>query len=53
MTVNTYIYTLESQKDRWPTKYENIDSLKAVQQTPENYIPDFDIPIDDIGGRNL
>jgi O-acetyl-ADP-ribose deacetylase (regulator of RNase III) len=22
MTVDTYIYTLESQKDRWPTQYE-------------------------------
>lgn len=23
MTVDTYIYTIESQKDRWPTQYEN------------------------------
>ena len=23
MTVETYIYTLPSQKDRWPTEYEN------------------------------
>lgn len=48
MTVDTYVYTLESQKDKWPTLYENIDNLKTVQQTtPEEYIPDFDIPIDD------
>jgi O-acetyl-ADP-ribose deacetylase (regulator of RNase III) len=24
MTVDTYIYTLENQKDRWPTDYENL-----------------------------
>ena len=24
MTVDTYVYTLESQRDRWPTKYETI-----------------------------
>lgn len=24
MTVDTYVYTLESQKDRWPTDYESI-----------------------------
>lgn len=29
MTVDTYVYTLESQKDRWPTKYVGIDDLKA------------------------
>ena len=29
MTVDTYVYTLESQKDRWPTKYENVDDLKS------------------------
>lgn len=23
MLVETYVYTLENQKDRWPTKYEN------------------------------
>ncbi|MBE3085044.1 MAG: macro domain-containing protein [Bacteroidetes bacterium] len=23
MTVDTYVYTLEKQKNRWPTKYEN------------------------------
>jgi hypothetical protein len=28
MTVDTYIYTLESQKDRWPTQYENADDIK-------------------------
>jgi O-acetyl-ADP-ribose deacetylase (regulator of RNase III) len=27
MTVDTYIYTLESQKDHWPTQYENADDL--------------------------
>lgn len=25
MTVDTYVYTLESQKDRWPTTYEEIN----------------------------
>jgi O-acetyl-ADP-ribose deacetylase (regulator of RNase III) len=25
MTVETYIYTLECQKDRWPSVYENVD----------------------------
>jgi hypothetical protein len=28
MTVDTYIYTLESQKNRWPTQYENADDLR-------------------------
>lgn len=33
MTVETYIYTLENQKDRWPTKYENDSVLKT--NTPD------------------
>jgi O-acetyl-ADP-ribose deacetylase (regulator of RNase III) len=24
MTVDTYVYTIESQKDRWPTEYEKL-----------------------------
>lgn len=30
MTVDTYVYTLEAQKDRWPTQYIDADKLKKV-----------------------
>jgi O-acetyl-ADP-ribose deacetylase (regulator of RNase III) len=29
MTVETFVYTLEAQKDRWPTQYKSIDDLKT------------------------
>lgn len=30
MTVETYVYTLEAQKDRWPTQYKDADKIKKV-----------------------
>jgi O-acetyl-ADP-ribose deacetylase (regulator of RNase III) len=48
MTVDTYIYTLESQKDRWPTQYEN--DLKKVGDSvnPKKYIDKDNAPATNI-----
>jgi hypothetical protein len=48
MTVETYIYTLESQKDRWPTKYENVDDLKADAGKAQH---NDKLPGDGVGGN--
>ena len=40
MTVETYIYTLESQKDRWPTQYENIIKKDDELNNSKKYIKD-------------
>jgi len=33
MSVESYVYTIEAQKDRWPTQYEN-NNTPAVPETP-------------------
>jgi O-acetyl-ADP-ribose deacetylase (regulator of RNase III) len=39
MTVETFVYTLESQKDRWPTKYDNgYESVDSVRDRRLNLI---------------
>lgn len=46
MTVDTYIYTLESQKDRWPTQYENIVPKSPVMTRTANSVTSFKVNVD-------
>ena len=47
-TVETYVYTLESKKDRWPTAYENVDDLKADSGKAQH---NDKLPGDGVGGN--
>jgi O-acetyl-ADP-ribose deacetylase (regulator of RNase III) len=38
MTVETYVYTIEAQKDRWPTKYENSAPTDPVDDVDLNTV---------------
>jgi O-acetyl-ADP-ribose deacetylase (regulator of RNase III) len=45
MTVDTYVYTIPSQKDRWPTKYEN-DTADTSKVDISSDLGDVVIPPD-------
>jgi O-acetyl-ADP-ribose deacetylase (regulator of RNase III) len=45
MTVDTYVYTLESQKNRWPTQYEGV-KISPVMVRPSVPAAPIDLAVD-------
>ena len=47
MTVDTYVYTIAEQKDRWPTQYENVTPTPLI--APVRGVPQEMTYLDDNG----